>query len=171
VFLNRLSRTADFYTSQPIRHSSRIKSHAGGDAKRWDPASLRQLVDRQLRHAKEPREILRGQRVVGLLDLIGDRHTSLEAEHLVLSAGSTRDTGVQPFVRLLKLERCHVVGNSHWTHSACISSFFDVTFQSARQVTLGLRAIDGYRTGGPSCPSLWHCRSTVGATSSSGSRK
>jgi hypothetical protein len=60
--------------------------------KRRDPASLRQLVDRQLRHAKELRDILRGRHVVGLLDLICDRHTSLQTEHLVLSAGSTRDT-------------------------------------------------------------------------------
>ncbi len=53
------------------------------------------LEDRNLGHREELRQILRGQGVTGLLDLICDRHSSIQtALLLLLSAKSTKGQNV-----------------------------------------------------------------------------
>jgi hypothetical protein len=58
--------------SQPVRYRSRVKAHTSADAKRRNAASLGLLENRDPRDSEQLRQVLCGQGVAGLLDLICD---------------------------------------------------------------------------------------------------
>jgi len=66
------------HASQPIRYSSRIKSHASAHPKRRNPSGRGVLEDRHPGHGEEFCQILSGQGSADLFDFICDRHSSLQ---------------------------------------------------------------------------------------------
>src|SRR3984893_2947036 len=88
VIASAFHQNRALHASEPLRHGSRVESHASSHPERRNPSRCGMLEDRDRRNVEQRRNLLCGQGAPDLLDLICDRHSPVQSALLVFPPGS-----------------------------------------------------------------------------------